>query len=168
MKNSSFFKELNNLTKEVLSQKDIAIISITGKAGTGKSTLGKYFRKKGFGEFSRYKISTIDDGVMSIDLFYIFNKRVKFKTTHIDELEPFLTLLPKRKQVIFYVNQAPELRISKADIVLCLSIDEDTRKMRLEKRDNRYSTQKETNISIEYTHLMKIDMCEYKNKIYLG
>lgn len=98
---SDLFQKLNALTKKVLENQDTILICITGKAGTGKSTLGKYLRKKGFGNFSKYQISVIDDSVMSLDFFYLFNKRVKIKMQEKDELKPFLKLLPKEKKLFF-------------------------------------------------------------------
>ena len=167
MQEDNFFKKLNSLTKEALKTKSRVIIAITGKAGTGKSTLGKYFRKRGFGDFSKFKISVIDDGVMSLDLFYIFNKRIKFKSNSRDELKPFLNLLPKRKKVIFYVNQAPEIRLSKADIVIHATIDEKTREARLKKRDGKFKKNILNKVKIDYDYLIKVDMKEYEDRICL-
>ena len=164
---NDFFEQLSDLTKNILKTKNKVIITLTGKAGTGKSTVGKYFRKNGFGDFSRYSISVIDDGVMSLDLFYIFNKRVKFKTTTKDELEPFLRLLPKRKKIIFYINQEPELRLSKSNIVIYLTLDEKNRQERLEKRDGKFKKQSDTKIKIDYDHLIKVDMRDYEKEVYL-
>ena len=77
----TLLNELNSVCKKLLKNKDRLLICITGKSGVGKSTLGKHIRKKGFGDFSKYAISVIDDGVMSMDILYILNKRVKIKTT---------------------------------------------------------------------------------------
>ena len=168
MKSIDFIDKLNKLAKEKLKTKDRIIITIMGKAGTGKSTLGKYFRKKGFGDFSRFAISVIDDGVMSLDLFYLFNKRVKFKTNKKDELEPFLKLLPSRKKVIFYVNQTPELRLSKTDILLYLTIDEETREKRLINRDGKFNKQSKIEVNIKHGYLIEVDMSKYDKNIFLG
>lgn len=168
MKSIDFIDKLNKLAKEKLKTQDKIIITIMGKAGTGKSTLGKYFRKKGFGNFSRFAISVIDDGVMSLDLFYLFNKRVKFKSDKKDELKPFLKLLPKRKKIIFYINQKPELRLSKTDILLYLSIDEKTREARLINRDGKFNQQSKIEINIKHDYLIEVDMSKYDKKIFLG
>ena len=45
-------------------------ITLTGLHGSGKSTLGKELRRKGFGDFKPYHIAVIDDGVMSVNIFY--------------------------------------------------------------------------------------------------
>jgi len=164
----NLFQKLNLLTKQILEEKDTVLICIEGKAGTGKSTLGKYFRKKGYGDFSRYQISVIDDGVMSLDLFYILNKRIKNRSKEKDELEPFLKLLPKRKKIIFYVNQVPALRVSKTDILIKTTIDEKTREARLIKRDGKFKQQNAKKIALDYTHLIEVPMQEYANKIFMN
>lgn len=129
-----FFDNLNFLTKSILQTQNRIFICIAGKPGSGKSTFGKYLRKNGFGDFSKYQISVIDDSVMSLDLFYFINLRFKFKSSEKDELEPFLKKLPKRKKIIIFVNQSPEQRLSKTDILINLSIKESTREQRLLKR----------------------------------
>jgi broad-specificity NMP kinase len=136
MNNYTFLDELNVLCNDLLENKDKLLICITGKSGVGKSTLGKYIRKNGFGDFSKYMISVIDDGVMSMDLLYIFNKRVKIKTTQEDELYPFIKLLPKRKKLIFCIATDPLSKISFADIVMHVELkDEKERLNRLINRD---------------------------------
>lgn len=130
-----FLAELSDLCKVLLLKQDLVLICVTGKAGAGKSTFGKHVRKNGFGSFGKSGIAVIDDSVMSLDLFYVLNKRVRIKSAEKDELEPFLELLPKRKKVVFYVNTTPERRVSQADIILHLSLnDEDERLRRLKER----------------------------------
>ena len=67
------------------------LIALTGLHCSGKSTLGKELRRKGFGNFKPYQIAVIDDGVMSVNLFFI-RPRVKIKSDQRDELRPFLNL----------------------------------------------------------------------------
>jgi len=59
------------------------LIALTGLHGSDKSTLGKELRRKGFGDFKPYQITVIDDGVMSINLFFI-RPRVKIKSDQRD------------------------------------------------------------------------------------
>lgn len=135
-----FLDELNDLCERILMRQDLVLVSVTGKSGAGKSTFGKCVRKNGFGVFKKSQISVIDDSVMSLDLFYIFNKRVRIKSKEIDDLEPFMSLLPKRKKIIFYVNATPQRRITKTDILLNLYLkDEDERIARLKQRDSEIS-----------------------------
>ena len=64
------------------------LIALTGLHGSGKSTLSKELRRKGFGDFKPHQVAVIDDGVMSINLFFV-RPRVKIKTDKKDELRPF-------------------------------------------------------------------------------
>lgn len=81
-------EELNKACKEVLKEKKRVFITLTGLHGSGKSTFGKKLRHKGFGNFKPYQIAVIDDGVMSVNLFFI-RPRVKIKSDQRDELRPF-------------------------------------------------------------------------------
>lgn len=135
-----FLDELNDLCERVLMSQDLVLVCVTGKSGAGKSTFGKYVRKNGFGVFRKSQISVIDDSVMSLDLFYVLNKRVRIKSKEMDHLEPFMSLLPKRKKIIFYVNATPQRRITKTNILLNLYLnDEDERIARLKQRDSKIS-----------------------------
>ncbi len=134
----NFLPQLNSICTYLLKDKERILICIFGKGGTGKSTLGKYIRKNGFGDFSKYSISVIDDGVMSLDLFYILNKRIRIKTTVEDELMPFIKLLPKRKKLIFCISKKPSTKIKFADVLIHLELkDEDERLNRLRLRNNK-------------------------------
>ncbi len=140
MEKYGFLVELHNICKKILLKQDLVLVCVTGKSGVGKSTFGKYVRKNGFGSFKKSQISVIDDSVMSLDLFYFLNKRVRIKSKEIDDLEPFMSLLPKRKKIIFYVNATPQRRITKTDILLNLYLkDEDERIARLKQRDSDIS-----------------------------
>ena len=158
----NFLTQLSDICADLLKNKDRILICISGKAGTGKSTLGKYIRKNGFGNFSKYSISVIDDSVMSLDLFYIFNKRIKIKTTVEDELMPFIKLLPKRKKLIFCAAIKPSNKVTFADIVIHLELkDENERFDRLRLRDKKITSNhlKESEQSIKdlkYSYLINV------------
>ena len=71
--------ELQEKCEYILKNKKRVIIVITGLCGSGKSTLGKEIRRKGFGYFKPHQIAVIDDDVMSINLFFM-RPRVKIKS----------------------------------------------------------------------------------------
>jgi hypothetical protein len=79
---------LNSACKEILKVKKRVLIALTGLHGSGKSTLSKELRRKGFGDFKPYQIAVIDDGVMSIN-----RPRVKIKSDQRDELRPFFKFI---------------------------------------------------------------------------
>jgi len=151
--------ELQEKCEYILKNKKRAIIVITGLCGSGKSTLGKKIRRKGFGSFKQHQIAVIDDDVMSINLF-LMRPRVKIKSDQKDELRPFLKFLPPYVKLIFYVSATPFVRISKADILCILNIDEKEREKRLKKRNQddeekllNFINQKELDIGdLEYDH----------------
>lgn len=72
---------------------------------------------------------------MSLEFLYLFQRRIRRKTDKKDELKPFLDTLPKRKKIIFYVNDNPQKRVGKVDILLKLETKEETRVERLKKRN---------------------------------
>lgn len=130
-----FLNELDSICLDLLRKKDRIIICITGKSGVGKSTFGKYVRKNGFGSFAKSKIAIIDDSVMSLDLFYVFNRRIRAKSKIKDQLDPFFKHLPTRKKIVFYLNTTPEKRLNSADIIANLVLkDDDERIQRLRNR----------------------------------
>jgi hypothetical protein len=126
--------KLQEKCEYILKNKKRAVIVITGLCGSGKSTLGKEIRRKGFGSFKQHQIAVIDDDVMSINLF-LMRPRVKIKSDQKDELRPFFKFLPPYVKLIFYVSTTPFARISKADILCILNIDEKEREKRLKKRN---------------------------------
>ncbi|MGP1359875.1 hypothetical protein [Campylobacter sp.] len=129
------FEALNEVCKEILKDKKRALIALTGLHGSGKSTLGKELRRKGFGDFKPHQIAVIDDGVMSVNLFFI-RPRVKIKADHKDELRPFFKFIMPFVKVVIYASTNPLARISKCDILCILSIDEEDRIAGIYKRNS--------------------------------
>ena len=128
-------EELNEACKEILKDKKRALIALTGLHGSGKSTLGKELRRKGFGDFKPHQIAVIDDGVMSVNLFFI-RPRIKIKADHKDELRPFFKFIMPFIKVVIYASASPLARISKCDILCILSMDEEDRIAGIYKRNS--------------------------------
>ena len=129
------FEALNLACKEILKVKKRVLIALTGLHGSGKSTLGKELRRKGFGDFKPYQIAVIDDGVMSVNLFFI-RPRVKIKCDQRDELRPFFKFIMPFVKVVIYASANPLARISKCDILCILSMDEEKRIAGIYKRNS--------------------------------
>ena len=128
-------KALNSACKEILKEKKQVLIALTGLHGSGKSTLGKELRRKGFGDFKPYQIAVIDDGVMSVNLFFI-RPRVKIKSDQRDELRPFFKFIMPFVKVVIYASANPLARISKCDILCILSMNEEDRIAGIYKRNS--------------------------------
>ena len=151
--------ELQEKCEYILKNKKRALVAIAGLCGSGKSTLGKEVRCKGFGSFKPSQIAVIDDDVMSINLFFM-RPRVKIKSDQKDELRPFFKFLPPYVKLVFYVSTTPFARISKADVLCILNIDEKEREKRLKKRNQddeekllNFISQKELDLGdLEYDH----------------
>ena len=126
---------LNSACKEILKEKKRVLIALTGLHGSGKSTLGKELRRKGFGDFKPYQIAVIDDGVMSVNLFFI-RPRVKIKSDQRDELRPFFKFIMPFVKVVIYASANPLSRINKCDILCILNINEEDRISRIYKRNS--------------------------------
>ena len=126
---------LNSACKEILKVKKRVLIALTGLHGSGKSTLGKELRRKGLGDFKPYQIAVIDDGVMSVNLFFI-RPRVKIKCNQRDELRPFFKFIMPFVKVVIYASANPLTRISKSDILCILSMDEEERIAGIYKRNS--------------------------------
>ena len=130
-----FLDELEQQIDELLNVKEQVIIAVTGKPGCGKSTFGKFIRKQGFGKHSALKIAVIDDDVMTKDyLFGFIRRKVKVVSSTLDNLQPFLNMLPKRKRIVFYINTFPYKRLASCDILLELECKESLRRKRLKQR----------------------------------
>ena len=132
---------LNSACKEILKAKKLVLIALTGLHGSGKSTLGKELRRKGFGDFKPYQIAVIDDRVMSVNLFFI-RPRVKIKSDQRDELRPFFKFIMPFVKVVIYASANPLSRISKCDILCILSMDEEYRIAGIYKRNSSEDTDK--------------------------
>ncbi|WP_103638433.1 hypothetical protein [Campylobacter concisus] len=155
-------KALNSACKEILKEKKRVLIALTGLHGSGKSTLGKELRRKGFGDFKPYQIAVIDDGVMSINLFFI-RPRVKIKSDQRDELRPFFKFIMPFVKVVIYASANPLSRISKCDILCILNINEEDRIARIYKR-NPVEDQNNTQRHIDKKELDLVGL-EYKVKL---
>mgnify|MGYP003093143594 FL=1 len=155
-------KALNSACKEILKEKKRVLITLTGLHGSGKSTLGKELRRKGFGDFKPYQIAVIDDGVMSVNLFFI-RPRVKIKSDQRDELRPFFKFIMPFVKVIIYASANPLARISKCDILCILNINEEDRIARIYKR-NPVEDQNNTQRHIDKKELDLVGL-EYKIKL---
>jgi hypothetical protein len=116
-----------------LERKDHVLICIAGNKGVGKSTLGKFFRKTGLGTIRPRDIAVIDDDCMSVDVLHFFRRKYVNPCRGIDELAPFLRYC-RRKKVRFYVKSDPESRITRADVLLNVTITDKKRKERLIRR----------------------------------
>jgi len=134
--NKDALQQLNELTLSILKKKSRVTICVIGKTGSGKSGFGRYLRKKGIGNIAPRKVSVIDDGVMSIRFLGIFNKRIKnnISTSTPDELSPFLPYI-KACPILVYVSSNPVKRLSKTDIIVKITIDDEERLSRLIKRN---------------------------------
>lgn len=124
--------ELSDAVSKCLSQKPYVVVAVIGNKGVGKSLLGKYFRNRGFGQFRNRQIAVIDDDNMAIDFFF-FRRWHAIPCQGVDELVPFFKYC-KRKPVRIYIKSNPETRISKADVVLKVKVDEDRRRRQLIQR----------------------------------
>jgi len=132
------FEALAKLIQKVLNSKDHVVVCITGNKGVGKTTLGRLIRKKGFGPFRPKDIAVIDDDCMSVDTLFFFRRKYVNPCQGIDELWPFFRYC-KKKRIRFYVKSNPESRITHADVLLKVYVEEKKRRERL---IQRYGEQK--------------------------
>lgn len=130
------FEELAALVGRCLEQRGYVIICITGNKGIGKSTLGKFIRKRGFGPYKPRHIAVIDDDCMSVEVLHFFRRRYVNPCAGVDELKPFFGYCTKRP-IRIYIKSNPESHISRADILLLLDTDEEERRRRLLRRYGR-------------------------------
>lgn len=166
MRYLALLENLGQLIEKILVEKERVLISVVGKNGVGKSHFGRYVRKNGLGKYDKKYISIIDDRILTVKYFGFFKKKVKVANDGIDELEPLLSKLSKRKRIILYINNSPHNKITKADILLKLSTDEEVRRQRL--RD-RYGSDSEKfrkyfyesegeNYNIAYLHIVEAEV----------
>ncbi len=149
------YQELSELINRCLKTKPYVIISIIGNKGVGKTTLAKYMRKYGFGPFRPSDVAVIDDDCMSVDVLGIFRRKYVNPCESVDELEPFFKYC-KNKRVRFYVKSNPESRITYADIILKVDIDEQRRQKHLYQRYERKRAEAVIARSRTYSHRPKI------------
>lgn len=155
---AELLSDLNQICLQTLKEKPRMIVSIAGPCGSGKSTLGKFIRKKGFGNFKPYQIAVIDDNVMSLNLF-IVRPKIRNTPPHNstkDNLKPFFKFLPPYIKIIFYICANPT-RIDFADVVITIDIDENRRYKQLKQREKdpkliNSLMQSKLNINIPFTH----------------
>jgi type II secretory pathway predicted ATPase ExeA len=131
---SDWSKSLASACKEVIRSQGRAVLCLIGRPGSGKTTLGKNIRKKGLPGIPPSRIAVIDDGVLSVPLLGIFNRRIKHRSNERDELAPFQAHL-RGKALLVYVSSRPERRLSSCDIVVRVHCDEDERLRRLKDRN---------------------------------
>ncbi len=149
------FQELADLITRCLDEKPFVIVCIMGNKGVGKTTLAKYMRKFGFGPFRAKEIAVIDDDCMSVDVLGIFRRKYMNPCRGVDELEPFFKYC-KKKRIRFYVKSNPESRITHADILLKVDIDERRREQHLYQRYDRQRAQEVIEMTRSYSHQPKI------------
>lgn len=154
------YQELAELINRCLMEKPYVLVCIIGNKGVGKTTLAKYMRKNGFGPFRAKDVAVIDDDCMSVDVLGIFRRKYVDPCREVDELKPFFKHCEK-KRVRFYVKSNPESRITRADIVLKVDIDEQRRQQHLYRRYDRKRAQQVIAQSRAYSHQPKISF-EYE------
>jgi hypothetical protein len=125
---------LSATCKEMLSRKRRIVVCVTGRTGTGKTTLGRSLRKEGLPGIPARHIAVLDDGTLSHMVLGIWHRRIRRPSQTRDELAPFEPYL-KRKRVLVYINGNPGVRLSACDIRLHLSCPEDLRHQRLLNRN---------------------------------
>ncbi len=155
-------ENLNQICLETLQEKSRMVVAISGLCGSGKSTLGKFIRKQGFGDFKPYQIAVIDDNVMSLNLFLV-RPKIRYNAPPppniSDNLKPFKKFLPPYVKIIFYVS-ANLQRIEFADALIILRIRDEIRLQRLQKRENNNQERIQSlmgntlNIDIPFTYAL--------------
>ena len=126
-------RELEKFVTKCLEHERYVIVCVVGNKGVGKTTLGKFIRKNGFGRYKPRDIAMIDDDCMSVDVAYFFRRKYVNPCRGVDELKPFFKYC-KKKRVRFYINSHPETRISKASVLLRVHTSEEKRVKRLKQR----------------------------------
>jgi hypothetical protein len=112
-------------------------------------------RKYGFGPFPAKDIAVIDDDCMSVDVLGIFRRKYVNPCLTVDELQPFFKYC-KKKRIRFYVKSNPESRITRADILLKVNIDERRRQQHLKQRYDREKARETIMQTRLYSHEPKI------------
>lgn len=130
----SWLAGLSKHCSALLAERDKGILCISGKAGSGKSTLGRLLRKQGMPGIAPGELLVIDDSMLHLKWFGIFPRRIKHRTQERDYLAPFASFFSGRRLLV-YVNTHPEKRIERCDILLRLRCPEEQREARLLARD---------------------------------
>ena len=118
----------------LLADREKLVLCISGKAGSGKSTIGRILRKKGLPGIQPTDLLVIDDGMAHLKWLGIIPRRIKHRSQSRDYLAPFAPLFIGRRLLV-YVNTTPERRIDRCDILVRLRCAEDQRQARLIARD---------------------------------
>lgn len=126
--------ELGGLCCKALGEREKVILCITGKAGSGKSTLGRYLRKRGLPGIPLRQTLVIDDGMAHLKWLGLLPRRIKHRCRSKDYLAPFAPYFAD-KRLLIYVNTTPEQRIDACDILLRLHCADHERQSRLVARD---------------------------------
>jgi hypothetical protein len=115
-------------------------ILLTGLCGSGKSTIGKIWRKKGFGAIPARDFWLIDSHVINLPIpglgwtGLFRRKRVSPPEGYtLDFYEPYI---PKRARFILFITNKPQKIVDHASLILKIRLDE---KKRLEFLEKRYS-----------------------------
>ena len=117
-----------------MEDRETVILCITGKAGSGKSTLGRFIRKQGLPGIPLVKMLVIDDGMAHLKWFGLLPRRIKYRCRTKDYLAPFASHFAGRRLLV-YVNTTPEQRIDRCDILVRLRCADSERRSRLVARD---------------------------------
>lgn len=132
---SDWSETLAKACLELLHKQKTVILCLTGKPGSGKSTIGRTIRKQGFPGIPAKKILVIDDGTIHLKMLGLFPRRIKLRVKHKDYLVPFLPYL-KNKSILVYVNATPEKRLERCDLLVRLKCPDELRRDRLIARDH--------------------------------
>jgi hypothetical protein len=166
MRYPELLNSLEPLIDKVLIDKKRALISVVGKNGVGKSHFGRYVRKNGLGRYGKNNISVIDDRVMTLQYLGVFKRKIRIPDNGVDEIRPYLARLPRQIKIVLYINNSPHKKITKADVLLKLSTDEQTRKERLQQRyahdpekfEKYYHNSEGENYNIKFDYFWEADI----------
>jgi hypothetical protein len=159
-----FLEELAQRVEACLSEQATVLVCVMGKSGVGKSTLGRFLRTRGFGRFKPRDLGIIESDFWKTNVGGFFRRKIHRPSAGVDELEPFRQYY-RGKKVVFFIHRRPEMRVTRADIVLRLTTSEQTRLARLRKRngpadgarrfERTAGMESETRINISYRFLIE-------------
>lgn len=130
LRSSDWVEVVGEILRKKCTTTDRVLLCLTGKSGSGKSTIAREFRKKGLPGFKPSEIAVIDDGVMTAPLFGFINRRVRIASKRQDDLAPFEPYL-RRKRLVVYIAIKPEERITRCDVLVRLRCNDEERHRRL-------------------------------------